>query len=687
MNDKTASELITKSLSGVLSDQEHAMLDQYLEETAEAKSFAHLSSIIQKSVVEMSSVDAMAEDTSGVGLSEVSKERMRRSIREAKSSAESATYESYANVAESATAYYSGNESDPSEESRHAVSRFTLLRKIGQGGLGTVWLARDEKLRRNVAIKEMNPQAAESPKLWKRFQREAEITGHLEHPNIVPLYMSGVNPETGLPFYVMRFLGKQTLLDAIREFHARKRSGSVTPLHLHRLLNVFLDVCQAIAFAHSRGVIHRDLKPENVALDNFGQVVVLDWGLAKLETDGELATRISLSGGRDIGENSATLVGDVVGTPLYMAPEQAAGELDALDERTDVYGLGAILFSILTGVAPHQNSSRSDTGARNVKEFLTSIAKSETPLPRDFAPEVPRDLEAICLRAMAKDKFVRQSSAKELADEVEGWIAGKHEKQAKYDAMRMTGRDLKSRMCVQIRQLAVTAQFMVELPPIQGLISNFQGDSEELETWRDRLSKILLALAKTKANTSGLSFCQYTDDDRIHELVRIERSLHDVSNIRALPQSRLRRGVANTFHKMVMQQFPGECCIDFDFSTAGSIRLVAGVPVFDSENEEPFGFVVAEAEIGNLVRPEINASESAATVHLTDDNDRILFSTRRIQNKDQMIAPDLIPRWADVARVTADQGEYIETDREIYATRLPFPQGLNSLTIILQIDD
>lgn len=692
MNELKLSELISKSLSGSLSSLEESDLSEHIDRSsAEARAFARLSSIIHQSVSSVAQDESVIERT-GEQLSEIAKERLRKTIR-AESSAQKARQSGdwkTRSIDPTTTLNYSESPGDEQHdehhvESRHAVSRFTITKKIGEGGLGTVWLARDEKLKRNVALKEMKPAAADSAKLWKRFQREAEITGQLEHPNVVPLYMSGVNPETGLPFYAMRFLGKKTLLDAIREFHASEESKKDV-IQLHRLLAVFMDVCQAIAFAHSRGVIHRDLKPDNVALDSFGQVLVLDWGLAKLDTDGEIATRFALSGDLDDSAVAQTLQGDVVGTPLYMSPEQAAGAKEDLDERTDVYGLGAILFAILTGYAPHEQSDNTPSGNMRVSEFLAAIADGETPRPSDFNPHVPKDLEEICLKAMAKNRYARHTSVASLAADVEAWIAGKHERQTKYDTMRLSGRDLKSRLCVQVRQLIATAQFMVELPPLQGLLSHIDGDSDEYATWRERLSTILLALSKSRTNVTGLSYAQ-VDGDRINELVRIERSLQDVSNIRSLPQSRLRRGAASTFHKTVMQQFPGEACLDLDLSTAGQVRLVVGVPVFDEQTEEPFGLVVAEAEVGNLVRPEIEIGGNKSRVLLVDDREQVIFDSRNPPKygSDDVVAGDVISRW-DAIKSTQPGEEYIENDREFYATALVFPQNRRSIRIILQVD-
>lgn len=689
-NDLTASELISKSLSGDLSEIEEAALREYMEEAEEAKSLSKLSNLIQSSVAAMTDEESIAGGDDE-GLSQIAKERLKRSIQNAQR--ESKLYDltsdpgQTVNVAEPYRGYEKSGDPEQPDETRRSICGFTLKGKIGQGGLGTVWAAHDESLQRTVALKEMTPKAAQSTKLWKRFQREAEITGHLEHPNVVPLYMSGTNDETGLPFYVMRFLGKQTLAEAIREYHARRAVHVDDPIELHRLLNSFLDVCQAIAFAHSRGVIHRDLKPENVALDNFGQVLVLDWGLAKIESEGELAGQLLRSGSVDSAYGGHTLDGDVVGTPLYMSPEQAAGNLDEIDARTDVYGLGAILFAILTGSAPHENSHKTSDGTLKVKEFLSSIATSDTPTPHAINPSVPNDLEAICKRAMAKDKFARYGSATELATAVERWIAGIHEKESRYDSIRMTGRDLKSRLCVQLRQLAASAQFMVELPPIQGLLATIQNnDDADFATWRERLSTILLALAKSKPNMSALSYSQI-DDDRINELVRIERSVHDVANVRGLPQSRLRKGVVNTFHKIVMQQFPGEFSIDFDCTTAGTVRLVCGVPVFDETTEEPFGLVSAEAEIGNLVRPELEVINSSNTVFVVDDNANVLFTSCRETATKSVLATDIFEDWDSITRALADEPEYIDSGRLLYANVLRFPQKNNSMHIVFKSSD
>jgi serine/threonine protein kinase len=683
-----AAELITKSLSGSLSRLEQQELGRYMDELEERdpeqlralKSFEELSAAITESAIYAR--DA-SEDGDGEGLSEVAKERMRRSVRREKfQTLAKTTDSSEQQVAETNTSYFNSS-SGRAEECREAVSRFTLIRKIGVGGLGTVWLARDERLRRNVALKELNPSAANDKRMRMRFQREAEITGHLEHPNVVPLYMSGVNPETGLPFYAMRFLGKQTLAEAIQEYHDKCVHRAEKPLDLHRLLSIFLKVCQAIAYAHSRGVIHRDLKPENVILDNFGQVIVLDWGLAKMEEDGRLAMERSISGDLPIEHFGQTLDGDVVGTPLYMSPEQAAGDLSNIDAQTDVYGLGAILYAILSGSAPHENSNLSRDGTLRVKQYLDRIAKSKVRSLRELKAEVPKDLEAICLRALANRKYARHESATALANDVEMWIAGVREKESQYGAMRLAARDLKSRLCVQMRELIALSQFMVELPPIQELINNVDGDRDEFAVWRERLSQILLALIKVKPNISGNGFCRI-DGERARELVRVERSLIDPNNTRNVPQSRLGDSIASQFQLTVLDQFPGECAMAFDCTAEGTVRLVCGVPVFDSKTEEPFGIAVTEAEVGNLVRPELAMAQATFESLVVDDNGSVLFSSTANGDAKRDLSPAKIEKWDEIKQALDRDREFLDPNREVYATRLPLPRRQNSMNILFR---
>ena len=174
----------------------------------------------------------------------------------------------------------------------------------------------------------------------RRFLKEAQITGQLEHPNIVPVYELARRVEDDQPYYTMRLIRGRTLHRAIEDFHTRRAAGAADPLEWPRLLQAFVGVCQAIAYAHSRGVIHRDLKPENVVLGAFGEVILLDWGLAKMvdspDEDGDGLPDVTLTGE---AQADSTMAGQRLGTPAYMAPEQAEGRTDLVDALTDIYGL------------------------------------------------------------------------------------------------------------------------------------------------------------------------------------------------------------------------------------------------------------------------------------------------------------------------------------------------------------
>lgn len=309
-------------------------------------------------------------------------------------------------------------------EDRRVGARYTLLRKLGQGGLGTVWLARDENLNRYVAVKELIGDKRHGEIALDHFRREAEITGRLEHPGIVPVYQFGRDDKSGKAFYAMRFLGRRTLQDAIEEYHERRELGAEDKMSLHRLLTSFVSVCHAIGHAHAQKVIHRDLKPSNVALDEFGQVTLLDWGLSKVNDETGMYRLADRTEPGDLHDMSSGSAGRVIGTPLYMAPEQAAGRLEDVDELTDVYGLGGILYAILTGVGPHQAVANSTDTAIGREQFLSRIVAGEVVAPKNRVPGVQPELNAICLKALSNRRYQRYQSATELAEDIERYTAG-----------------------------------------------------------------------------------------------------------------------------------------------------------------------------------------------------------------------------------------------------------------------
>ncbi|HZW34805.1 MAG TPA: protein kinase, partial [Isosphaeraceae bacterium] len=360
-----------------------------------------------------------------------------------------------------------------------ARDRYTLTHLHARGGMGRVWLARDGALGRRIALKELRPDQADNPVVCSRFLYEARITAQLEHPGIVPVYELG---SEGAPYYTMRFVRGKTLSEAIRAYHKKRAAGAADSVGLVELLTAFVGVCHAVAYAHARGVIHRDLKGQNVVLGDYGEVIVLDWGLAKrvgpdpvhgespagvigsAPPAAEAATvvagddanaRTVLAGAKSApgpasspgsghasrsngsashGHGSATgsgsgspvkresgagpegtLHGQLLGTPAYMAPEQAKGHHDRVDHRTDIYGLGAILYEVLTSRPPFL--------APKSSEVIRKVCQEPPTPPRQIVATIAPGLEAICLKALSKEPSQRYATASELAQEVQRWLA------------------------------------------------------------------------------------------------------------------------------------------------------------------------------------------------------------------------------------------------------------------------
>ena len=294
--------------------------------------------------------------------------------------------------------------------------RFRILRPHAKGGLGVVFVALDSELHREVALKQILEKHADDLVSRQRFVAEAEITGGLEHPGVVPVYGLGTDAG-GRPYYAMRFVNGETLKDAIARFYldgVLKADPGRRSIELRKLLRRFTDVCNAIDYAHSRGVIHRDLKPANIIVGKHGETLVVDWGLAKAvgradPSVGEQTLLPSSSG------SSETLPGSALGTPAYMSPEQARGELNRLGARSDVYSLGATLYCLLTGKPPFEGD---DVGA-----ILRAVQEGQFQRPSQYDPALDKALEAVCLKAMATQAEDRYPTPKALADDLDRWMA------------------------------------------------------------------------------------------------------------------------------------------------------------------------------------------------------------------------------------------------------------------------
>ena len=514
------------------------------------------------------------------------------------------------------------------DEARVMEGRYELIRKIGQGGLGRVWLARDVNLNRHVALKEISHASGLSDSMIERFKHEAEITGRLDHPSIVPIYQLGTDLATKRAFYTMRFLGRSTLQDSINEYHERREEGNEDPMLLRHLLTAFVNVCHAIGHAHSRKVIHRDLKPENVVIDSFGQVIVIDWGLAKVIDDASVE---SLMDSGTMGSADRTSEGQVLGTPLYMAPEQAAGRLDELDFRTDIYGLGAILFAIVTGNAPHEKTQKdsvdSGLGARGM---ISVIASGVAPAARDVNAAVDPALEAICSKAMARRRYARYQHAVDLAEDVQRWMAGEkvtayretfwqrvsgwvsqHRRlsqslaaaamvvlvalttlaiaarqnhltalHARFAQMDSDVREVELQMRGMWTELAKDARFLASLPPIQGIIDSRSGvDGDKEDVWRNQLQSIFSSALRSSPYYLALSF-EAKEGDNAEDVVRIERNPADPTLVRVLPTGRLQTVKADQLMATVSTLEPGDVKFSLEPRTRYGSELSRGGAAF-----------------------------------------------------------------------------------------------------------
>lgn len=303
-----------------------------------------------------------------------------------------------------------------------ARGRYRHISQQGSGGMGRVLLVHDNSVGRDVALKELmsdplsggagpDTPVREAARHASRFLQEALITARLEHPNIVPVYEVGKRA-SGQLFYTMRLVRGSTLGEAIA------RCGSLA--ERLKLLPHFRDLCHAIAYAHSRGVIHRDIKPHNVMIGMFGETVVLDWGIAKVKGQDDVFASSISSMPHDIRENSEawtqTELGTAVGTPQYMSPEQAEGRIDDITPQSDVYALGVVLYEMLAGIAPFH--------AGSLTALLDKVSRGNyEPLER-IAPGAPPELAGICRKAMQLRARDRYASVMELAEDIDRWQAG-----------------------------------------------------------------------------------------------------------------------------------------------------------------------------------------------------------------------------------------------------------------------
>ena len=415
-------------------------------------------------------------------------------------------------------------ESVPMTPPPAGADNYEVGEEIARGGMASVLEAGDTKLKRTVAIKVMHLEAEESHSARQRFLREAEVLAMLAHPNIVPIY--DIVWENGVPlFYSMKMVKGRTL-QAILNGLRREEPDVLRDYTLDRLLLIFRKVCDAMAFAHSRGIIHRDLKPENVMVGEFGEVLVMDWGLAKTIREGDEETMrggdgeaLSLSDGLNVSLSQQTLQGSVMGTPKYMSPEQAQGRIDELDERSDLFSLGGILYTILTLRPPVEGTTLEEVLERvktaeiaepsHITTFQGMVgdgeeagdvleAKRIKPLPHTPTGRVPSALSSVVMKALQREKAERYASVVELGADIEKFQGG-------FATSAEEAGALKQVRLLMLRHRAVTAALAAMLVLSVGFMIKVMASerraTESAEDSRRSLARAQTALAEAAYRT------------------------------------------------------------------------------------------------------------------------------------------------------------------------------------------
>jgi serine/threonine-protein kinase len=308
----------------------------------------------------------------------------------------------------------------------HSAERYLEVAEIGRGGMARVVEVFDQDLLRRVAMKVLTVEP-ESLNAVRRFVHEAQITGQLEHPAVVPAYELGMRvvQETTELFFTMKRISGQTLSELITDFHQQQQGAEQASAGLRRLLRILQKTCLAVEYAHYRGVIHRDIKPDNIVVGEYGEAYLVDWGVAKIVESPEEPPPAGVASELQV----ETQDGTYPGTPAFLAPEVLNGS--PATELTDVYGLGVVLYLILTGCRPYEEE--------NLAQLLLAISMAPPPRPsqRCAGGLVPAELEGICLRAIAHQPGERTASARRLHDELDEYLEGiKDREQRRSDAER-----------------------------------------------------------------------------------------------------------------------------------------------------------------------------------------------------------------------------------------------------------
>jgi len=357
--------------------------------------------------------------------------------------------------------------------------KYLLKDELGRGASGRIILAKDIHIGREIAVKELlkdnRPGFLKKKKpgyyvnIMKRFLREARITGQLEHPSIIPVHEIGIKDD-GTLYYTMRRIQGKT-------FHQVIKSADTTEKKL-KLLPHFIDVCNAVAYAHSMGVIHRDIKPDNIMVGPYGETFLVDWGIAKApnlpeikDPDSVDITASSIDSGVNIAD---TIVGSVIGTPSYMPPEQASGKIDKVDDRSDIYSLGAVLYRVLTGTRPFASN--------NVYKTINETINGKLSHVLELNPEIPPEIAEVAMKALSREKENRYSSASEITEEISSWMSGGKVSVYNYSSIELLKKFYNKNKGLSIALIALTLVVISALTLVSYSLTNEQKARKEADS-------------------------------------------------------------------------------------------------------------------------------------------------------------------------------------------------------------
>ncbi|MBZ0136165.1 MAG: protein kinase [Planctomycetes bacterium] len=366
--------------------------------------------------------------------------------------------------------------------------RYSVVREIARGGMGKVIEVEDNDLRRSVALKVLRKEMLDRKDLVERFLEEAQITGQLEHPNIVPVHEIGVDGRGNL-YFTMKLVEGEELSSIIKRLK-KKDPSAIRAYPLARLVDVFIKVCEGVAFAHSRGVIHRDLKPANIMVGRFGEVQIMDWGVAKIVGRKEDTADREVRSDRQDDDAARTMVGSILGTPSYMSPEQARGEVNSMGPEADIFSLGVILYELLAMQTPWT--------AQTSAQVLDQVKNHDPESPTKRAPDrrIPPELDQLAMKCLVKAPHKRIATAEELIDNLRSWQAGGTLAAVEYSIGQLIGKWIVRHKVMVITSLLV----------LGALIAGGIGVAQYFQQQKVQQSDELVAGARNKYREAQTAF-------------------------------------------------------------------------------------------------------------------------------------------------------------------------------------